>query len=49
MDGKPVQRLTDLTDELEQTGVGKKVQLTLNRNGSKMTADVDVADVGATR
>jgi 2-alkenal reductase len=49
VDGKQVHRLTDLTDELEQVGVGKKVQLTINRNGSKTTADVDVADVGATR
>jgi S1-C subfamily serine protease len=49
VDGKPVHRLTDLTDELEQVGVGKKVQLTLNRNGSKASVDVDVADVGATR
>jgi 2-alkenal reductase len=47
--GKPVHRLTDLTDELEQVGVGKKVQLTLNRNGAKTSVDVDVADVGATR
>jgi 2-alkenal reductase len=49
VDGKPVHRLTDLTDELEQVGVGKKVQLALNRNGSKTTVEVDVADVGATR
>jgi S1-C subfamily serine protease len=49
VDGKPVHRLTDLTDELEQVGVGKKVQLTLNRNGSKTSVDVDVTDVGATR
>src|SRR3954469_3065516 len=47
--GKPVHRLTDLTDELEQVGVGKKVQLTLNRNGGKTSADADVTDVGATR
>jgi len=49
VNGKPVRRLTDLTDELEQVGVGKKVQLTLNRNGSKTSADVEVTDVAATR
>jgi S1-C subfamily serine protease len=49
VDGKQVHRLTDLTDELEQVGVGKKVQLTLNRNGNKTTADVEVADVGTRR
>ena len=30
-DGKPVHRLGDLTDQLEQTGVGKTVQLNLRR------------------
>jgi 2-alkenal reductase len=49
VNGKQVHRLTDLTDELEQVGVGKKVQLTLNRNGRKTSADVEVADVGSRR
>ena len=31
VDGKPVHRLTDLTDELEQVGIGKTVQLELTR------------------
>jgi len=48
-DGKPVRRLTDLTDELEQVGVGKTVKLTLNRDGGKIDVSVDVTDVGATR
>src|SRR5258705_29846 len=33
-DCKPVRRLADLTDQLEQAGVGKTVQLALNRNGA---------------
>jgi S1-C subfamily serine protease len=45
VDGKPVRRLTDLTDRLEQVGVGKSVQLALNRGGSRTTVTVDVIDV----
>jgi S1-C subfamily serine protease len=46
VDGKPVHRLPDLTDELEQIGVGKTIALTLNRNGTKMSVSVQVADIG---
>ena len=45
VDGKPVHRLADLTDQLELVGVGKTVQLALNRSGSKTTVPVEVADV----
>jgi S1-C subfamily serine protease len=45
--GMPVHRLSDLTDQLEQVGVGKKVEITLNRGGSKTSANVDVTDIGA--
>ena len=45
VDGKPVRRLADLTDQLEQVGVGKTVQLALNRNGAKTTVELEVADV----
>ncbi len=46
---KPVRRLADLTDELEQVGTGKQVQLTLNRGGSRTTVPVDVVDIGGSR
>jgi S1-C subfamily serine protease len=49
VNGKQVHRLTDLTDELEQVGVGKKVQLTINRNGRQTSTEVEVADVGSRR
>ena len=39
-------RLPDLTDELEQGGVGKSVDLTLDRGGSKVSVSVQVADIG---
>ena len=44
--GKPVHRLADLTDELEQISVGKAVDLTVERGGNKSTVSVQVADIG---
>ncbi len=46
---KPVRRLGDLTDEIEQVGVGKKIQLSLNRGGSKTAVAVDITDISNTR
>jgi S1-C subfamily serine protease len=45
-DGKPVHRLVDLTDELEQIGVGKTVNLTVERGGNETAVSVQVADIG---
>jgi 2-alkenal reductase len=41
----PVRRLVDLHDRVEQIGVGKTIQLTLNRRGSRATTTVEIADV----
>jgi 2-alkenal reductase len=46
VNGKPVHRLSDLTQELERVGVGKKVTLSVKRDGRDMSVDVDVADIG---
>jgi 2-alkenal reductase len=46
VDGNPVHRLADLTDELEKVGVGGKVHLAVERNGATVPIDVDVTDVG---
>ena len=46
VDGKPVRRLSDLTDELDQIGVGNTAKLAVMRNGSKVTIDVPIGDVG---
>jgi 2-alkenal reductase len=43
--GAPVRRLADLTDKLEETGVGGTVSLTLLRNGDRRTVQVPVVDV----
>jgi S1-C subfamily serine protease len=44
---KPVRQLADLTNEIEQIGVGKPVALTINRGGSKTSVTVDITDIGA--
>jgi S1-C subfamily serine protease len=49
VDGKPVHQLSDLTEELEQVGIGKTVQIEINRGGSKMTVSLAVADVSQPR
>ncbi|MHC2465082.1 S1C family serine protease [Bradyrhizobium embrapense] len=49
VNGKPVHRLSDLADRLEQIGVGKKVRLTVNRDGSARDVEVAVVDIGRTQ
>ncbi len=46
VNGKPVRRLSDLTEVLEQAGVGQRVQLTVRRNGQDRTVPTDVIDIG---
>jgi 2-alkenal reductase len=46
VDGKPVQRLADLADELERVGVGATVTLSLRRGGREVAVKVAVVDVG---
>jgi 2-alkenal reductase len=45
VDDRPVRRLPDLTDRLEEVGVGKPVTLALLRGGSMKTVKVEVADL----
>jgi 2-alkenal reductase len=49
VNGRPVQRLAELTELLEQAGVGSTVQLEIMRGGSRTTVPVQVADIGVTR
>jgi len=44
--GKPVRRLDDLTDEIEQVGVGKAIALTVSRGGSRTSVTVEIIDIG---
>jgi len=43
---KPVRGLADLIQELERVGVGKRVTLTVQRDGREMPIEVDVMDIG---
>lgn len=46
VDGKRVHRLSDLTDQIEQVGVGKTVRLNLTRGSEKREVEVAVVDIG---
>jgi 2-alkenal reductase len=46
VNGRPVRRLSDLTEELERIGVGQRLELTIEREGRQITIPIDVADVG---
>ena len=45
VNGKPVRRLADLTQELERVGVGKKVPLAVQRDGKETSVEIDVMDI----
>jgi len=44
-DGKPVHRLSDLTDQLEQVGAGKSVRVGVKRGSETRDVNVDVVDI----
>ncbi len=46
LDGKPVRGLADLIQELERVGVGKRVTLTVQRDGREIPVEVEVMDIG---
>lgn len=46
VNSKPVRRLSDLTDELEQIGAGRSVKLTVKRGSQSRNLDVEIADIG---
>ena len=46
VNGKPVRRLSDLTDQIELTGVGRPVQVSVRRAGQTRTIEIDVVDIG---
>jgi 2-alkenal reductase len=47
-DGNPVHHMSDLTDQLEQVGVGRTINLTVNRNGQSRKVEAAVIDIGQT-
>jgi 2-alkenal reductase len=44
--GKEIKRLADLTDQLDQVGIGHAVKLTVRRGSRDVSVDVPVVDVG---
>jgi S1-C subfamily serine protease len=46
VNGKPVRRLSDLTDQLEEIGIGHTVQVAVERAGQKITLEMPITDVG---
>jgi S1-C subfamily serine protease len=48
-DGKPVRRLSDLTNQMDEIGVGGEVKLGIVRNGRSDSITVTVVDVGQSR
>ena len=47
--GKPIHRLTDLNDELEQVGIGNQIDLSIERKGSKTAVSLKVTDLVGVR
>jgi 2-alkenal reductase len=47
VDGKPMHRIPDFTNQLEQIGVGGKARLTVDRSGQQVEVEVEVADSAA--
>lgn len=48
-DGRPVRRLADLTAALERSGVGRPVELTVERGGRTRAVRIEVTDVARNR
>jgi S1-C subfamily serine protease len=46
VNGKALRRLSDLTDEIEQSGVGKSLRLSVQRGNDTREVNVTIADVG---
>jgi 2-alkenal reductase len=45
VNGKPVRRLSDLTEVIEEIGVGKTVEITALRDGQTRKVKTDIADI----
>jgi 2-alkenal reductase len=46
VNGKPVRRLSDLTDAIEEIGVGKTVEITALRGGQTRKVTAEITDIG---
>jgi 2-alkenal reductase len=46
VDGETVRRVPELTEALEEAGVGNEVELTILRDGSTLSVNLEVEDIG---
>jgi 2-alkenal reductase len=46
VNGQIVRRVPELTEALEDTGVGREVEITVERDGATLTFELDVEDIG---
>jgi 2-alkenal reductase len=46
VNGKPVRGLADLIQELERVGVGKRVTVSVQREGREVPVELEVMDIG---
>jgi S1-C subfamily serine protease len=44
--GKPVHHLSDLTEQLENAGIGRKIKLMIRRDGQTRVVEAEIADIG---
>jgi 2-alkenal reductase len=49
VNGKPVRRLSDLTDQLEEIGIGHTVKISMLRAGREATVEMPVTDISPGR
>jgi S1-C subfamily serine protease len=49
VNGKPVRRLSDLTDELDEIGIGHTVKISMLRAGRETTVEMPVTDISPRR
>jgi S1-C subfamily serine protease len=45
-EGKPVHRLSDLTDQIEQIGAGKSIRISVKRGSQTRDITLDIVDIG---
>ena len=45
-EGRPVHRLSDLTDQIEQAGAGKSIRISLKRGSQTRDINIDIVDIG---
>jgi S1-C subfamily serine protease len=46
VNGETVRRIPELTEALEEAGVGNNVEITVARNGDTSTVELEVQDIG---